>query len=105
MLIFNMPFKVYHGQPDAKILVCCPENTAADFVMKKLINRSLPGAVQKGDIFRMYAVSRPFIAVPSEIKDSKQLNYDEQDKEFFYPAKLELKKYKILILTLSTSGR
>ncbi|XP_053381193.1 putative helicase mov-10-B.1 isoform X2 [Mercenaria mercenaria] len=97
--------QVYHCQPDAKILACCPENTASDFLMKKLINPQQPGVVNKREIFRMYAVSRPYISVPQEIKDSKQLNYDDEERDFFYPAKTELKKYRILVMTLSTTGR
>ncbi|XP_045199389.2 putative helicase mov-10-B.1 [Mercenaria mercenaria] len=97
--------QVYHCQPDARILVCCPENTAADFVMKKLINPNQPGTVDLSSIFRMYAVSRPYISVPSYIKESGRLNYDSGEREFYYPAKTELNKHKILIVTLSTAGR
>ncbi|XP_060556274.1 putative helicase mov-10-B.1, partial [Ruditapes philippinarum] len=66
--------QIYHNQPEARILACCPENTAADFLMKKLINPNQPGTIKKNDIFRLYAMSRPKITIPKEIMDSKQLN-------------------------------
>ncbi|KAL4218612.1 Helicase MOV-10 [Mactra antiquata] len=97
--------QVYHGQPEAKILICCPENTAADYIMKKLINKNIPGTVQMKDIYRMYATSRDFRSVPNEIKESNRYNYDKTDDDFFYPSQTELKKIKILIVTLSTAGR
>ncbi|XP_053381191.1 putative helicase MOV-10 [Mercenaria mercenaria] len=97
--------QVYYCKRDAKILVCCPENAAADFVMRNLINTNQAGTVNMADIYRLYAVSRDIITVPASIKDSKRLNYDEFEGEFFYPAKVELKRYKILIVTLSTAGR
>jgi len=60
--------QVYHSQPTSRILVCCPENTAADLVFKKLISPSLPGPVKTSDIFRLYAISRPLAAVPQQIR-------------------------------------
>ncbi|XP_052790307.1 putative helicase mov-10-B.1 [Mya arenaria] len=95
--------QVYHGQTNSRILVCCPENTAADLVFKKLISTSLRGPVKKQDIFRLYAVSRAYASVPNVIKESKQLNYDPVD--FFYPTKTEVKGYRVLVVTLMTAGR
>ncbi|XP_052806170.1 putative helicase MOV-10 [Mya arenaria] len=97
--------QIYHSSPTSRILVCCPENTAADIVMLKLISKSLSGTVQLKDIYRLCAVYRPFASIPSAIKDSKMYNFDDKERDFYYPAKSELEKYRILIVTLSTSGR
>jgi len=59
--------QVYFSVKDARILICCPENTAADLIMKKLISKSLSGPVQQRDIYRLYAVYRPLLSVPTEI--------------------------------------
>ncbi|XP_052806169.1 putative helicase mov-10-B.1 [Mya arenaria] len=97
--------QIYHSSQTSRILVCCPENTAADIVMLKLISKSLSGTVQLKDIYRLCAVYRPFASIPSAIKDSKMYNFDDTEGEFFYPSRPELEKYRILIVTLSTSGR
>ncbi|MES9903744.1 MAG: AAA domain-containing protein [Sedimenticola sp.] len=51
----------------SKILVCCPENTAADLIISKLISTTQSGTVQKRDVFRVYASSRGPEAIPSDI--------------------------------------
>ncbi|WAR05019.1 MOV10-like protein [Mya arenaria] len=93
--------QIYHSSPTSRILVCCPENTAADIVMLKLISKSLSGTVQLKDIYRLCAVYRPFASIPSAIKDSKMYNFDDKERDFYYPAKSELEKYRILIVTLN----
>lgn len=57
-------FKVYSGHQDSRILVCCPENSAADNIMRKLLKDK---PIIKEDIFRMYALSRQPESLPAEI--------------------------------------
>ncbi|XP_052221615.1 putative helicase mov-10-B.1 [Dreissena polymorpha] len=94
--------QVYGGQNDSRILVCCPENTAADFLMRKLLKT---GPVMKKDIFRMFAISRAYETVHPDIWNSDQHNYDHENTCFYYPTVDSLKQCRILVVTLMTSGR
>ena len=45
------------------ILACSPENSAADLLAERLLPH-----VDKGDLFRIYAASRPWDFVPQKLK-------------------------------------
>ncbi|KAH3800782.1 putative helicase mov-10-B.1 [Dreissena polymorpha] len=94
--------QLYVGQKNSRILVCCPENTAADFLMRKLMKA---GPILKKDIFRMYAISRARATVHLDIWESGQHNYDEENDCFLYPKVGDLTNYRILVVTLMSCGR
>ncbi|XP_052219999.1 putative helicase mov-10-B.1 isoform X12 [Dreissena polymorpha] len=98
--------QVYSGYQDSRILVCCPENSAADTLMRKLLKDK---PIIKEDIFRMYALSRQPETLPAEIAvnlhDTGQYNYDQLKECFFFPSVNTLMEYRIIVVTLTTAGR
>ena len=55
--------QVHHLMPSSFILACAPENSAADLLAERLLDH-----VDKGQLFRMYAASRPWDFVPQKLK-------------------------------------
>lgn len=80
------------------VLACTPSNSAADLIAKRLLQH-----IPKANILRLNAASRSWKAIPEEIKCI--CNYNKETQHFYYPRKIDLQKYKIVITTLVTAGR
>ncbi|PSN57275.1 hypothetical protein C0J52_02562 [Blattella germanica] len=91
--------QLYYLKPDEHILVCAPSNSAADEITKRLLSTA-QGNIPESGVFRMYAASRNPINIPPEFK--KCCNFE---REFFYPPKKDILKYRIVVVTLMTAGR
>uniref|UniRef100_A0A6I8NIJ1 RNA helicase n=1 Tax=Ornithorhynchus anatinus TaxID=9258 RepID=A0A6I8NIJ1_ORNAN len=83
--------------PDAHILACAPTNSAANLLCQRLLPHLSSG------LYRLLAQSQDFHLVPEDIKD--YCNWDEDSKDYEYPPKEKLQKYRVLITTLLTAGR
>uniref|UniRef100_A0A803J6K4 RNA helicase n=1 Tax=Xenopus tropicalis TaxID=8364 RepID=A0A803J6K4_XENTR len=84
--------------PDAHVLACAPSNSASDLLCERLLKH-----VNPKDIYRIMALSRDIRTVPEDIKICT--NLDSSRKNYIYPCKQELKKYKVIVSTLLTSSR
>ncbi|KAH3800819.1 putative helicase MOV-10 [Dreissena polymorpha] len=95
--------QVYNLHQDSRILVCCPENSAADHIMQILLTSDEPN--MKEETFRMYALSRKPETLPERIIASGRHNFDRTGECFFYPTVATLMGYRIIVTTLMTAGR
>ncbi|KAA0713974.1 putative helicase mov-10-B.1 [Triplophysa tibetana] len=90
--------QVEKNTPGAFILACAQSNSAADQLCEKLISSQ---HVNKGKIYRLYAISRNPKDVPAAL-----VNHSNVDgNTIVLPCKDELMSYKILVTTLITAGR
>jgi len=83
----------------SKILVCAPSNSACDLLTERIISNE--GAVNSQYVFRMHAMSRPWIDVLEKVKACS--NHDAVD--YYYPPREDLLKYNVISTTLITAGR
>ncbi|XP_067141003.1 putative helicase mov-10-B.1 [Centruroides vittatus] len=83
---------------DTKILVCTPSNSAADLITERIIKH-----VPLRQVFRMYAFSRSFKLIPEKIK--KCSNIHSASRKLFYPSRILVMQYRIIVTTLVTAGR
>jgi superfamily I DNA and/or RNA helicase len=86
------------ADPNAKILVCAPSNTATDVVVERLAPY-----VSSREMIRVMAYSREKRSVPESI--IKFANYDDASDCFVMPDVDVLKQYKIVAVTVSYGGR
>ncbi|OCT94290.1 putative helicase MOV-10 [Xenopus laevis] len=84
--------------PDAHVLACAPSNSASDLLCERLLKH-----VNPKDIYRIIAMSRDIRTLPEDIKICS--NLDSSRKNYIYPSKQELKKYKVIVSTLLTASR
>ncbi|XP_013408833.1 putative helicase MOV-10 [Lingula anatina] len=84
--------------PSSHILACAPSNSATDLIAHRLL-KHLP----KKQVLRMHAFSRDWRDLPDDLRECS--NYDPGRKQYFYPKKSELMKYKVVVCTLVTAGR
>ncbi|XP_067932364.1 putative helicase mov-10-B.2 [Watersipora subatra] len=84
--------------PKSKILVCAPQNDAADLIAERLLDHVNPGS-----IIRFNAVSRSSESMCEAVR--QVANYNVERNRVFYPAKDDLKRKQIIVSTLVTSGR
>lgn len=86
------------SDPDTKILICAPSNTAVDVVVERLTPH-----VTRSEMLRLVAFSRDKSSVPDEILE--YTNYNEEEDSFPAPDPTAIKSYKIVAVTISYAGR
>uniref|UniRef100_T1IYZ0 RNA helicase n=1 Tax=Strigamia maritima TaxID=126957 RepID=T1IYZ0_STRMM len=80
------------------ILVCAPSNSACDTVTERLLDH-----IPASQMLRLFASSRDAVKISDRIM--KCCNYNRSEKDYYFPDKSQLKKYRILIMSLISSGR
>lgn len=86
------------SNPNAKILICAPSNTAVDVVVERLAQY-----VTQGEMLRLVAFSREKSSVPERI--IPYTNYDEREDCFNMPAPNIIKRYKVVAVTIAFGGK
>jgi len=86
------------SDPNAKILICAPSNTATDVVAERLAPYVTPR-----EMIRVMAYSREKRAVPDTVMN--YTNYDEETDTFVMPDAEDLMDYKIVAVTIAYGGR
>ena len=86
------------SNPNSKILVCAPSNTAVDVVVERLAT-----IVGRREMLRLIAFSRDRATVPDQI--FRYANYDEDKDCFANPDPNVIMSYRIVAATTSYAGR
>lgn len=87
--------QILDRDPDARILACAPNNSAADLMAMKLLNRG------KSQIYRLNALSRKVSELPKELHDFSSIN---DNSVFSMPDKDILAKYRVIASTCLSAG-
>ncbi|KAI4317867.1 hypothetical protein L6164_025698 [Bauhinia variegata] len=58
--------QLYRNHPDARILVCAPSNSAADYILEKLLHQN-GVKCRENEIFRLNASTRPYEEIKPEL--------------------------------------
>ncbi|GLJ29187.1 hypothetical protein SUGI_0575620 [Cryptomeria japonica] len=82
--------QILNRDSKARILACAPSNAASDILVERLL-----GSVEKREIFRLNALSRPYQDAPLCILPCCCY----RDSMFYCPPVEELLKYKIIVST------
>lgn len=83
-------------EPQEKMLVCAPSNSAANELARRLV-----GNIPTTDMIRFVAHACSYSDIPREVLP--YINY--KDREFFHPSMDDLRKYRIVVTTLTNSAR
>ena len=86
------------SNPDTRILICAPSNTAVDVVVERLST-----VVTKREMLRIVAFSRDKATVPDQIIG--YTNYNREKDCFISPVPDSIKNFKIVAITTSYAGR
>lgn len=86
--------QLYKNRRNACILVCAPSNSAADYILEKLLGQKAV-EFQDDEVFRLNASTRPYEEVKPEV--IRFCSYDEF--VFKCPPVTALMRYKIIIST------
>ncbi|KAM7257595.1 hypothetical protein ACFE04_013336 [Oxalis oulophora] len=98
MTLVEAIIQLYTTRRNANILVCAPSNSAADYLLEKILSQ--PVRFKECDIFRLNATTRPFDEVKPEIMQF--CSFDEST--FRCPPFSCLSRYRIIVSTyMSTS--
>ncbi|KAI3469598.1 hypothetical protein Pfo_026261 [Paulownia fortunei] len=91
--------QIYRAKRNDRILVCAPSNSAADHMLERLVSEKSV-TIQKNEIFRLNAYTRPF--------EDVNPNYTEfccvEDFIFKCPSRWDLVQYRIIISTYTSSS-
>ncbi|KAL6548379.1 hypothetical protein OROGR_008800 [Orobanche gracilis] len=99
MTLIEAILQIYRSKPNARILVCAPSNSAADHILERVISEKSV-QIQKDDIFRLNAFTRPFEDVnPNHIEFCFV-----EDFIFRCPTRWDLVKYRIIISTYTSAS-
>ncbi|KAL0457179.1 UNVERIFIED_CONTAM: putative RNA helicase SDE3 [Sesamum latifolium] len=99
MTLIEAILQIYNKKRNARILVCAPSNSAADHILERLISEK-PAKIQKNEIFRLNAYTRPFEDVnPSYIEFCCV-----EDSIFQCPSRWDLVQYRIIISTYTSAS-
>jgi len=100
MTLVEAMLQLHTSRRKARILVCASSNSAADFVLEKLIGREEFG-VRETEIFRLNAMSRPYDDVKPDLL---QFCFFDEDMVFKCPSPKALLQYKIIISTYMSAS-
>ncbi|PIN22560.1 RNA helicase [Handroanthus impetiginosus] len=99
MTLIEAILQIYCTKRKARILVCAPSNSAADHILQRLINEKSV-QIQKNDIFRLNAFTRPF-----EDVNPNHIDYCYvEDYIFKCPSYWDLVQYRIIISTYTSAS-
>ncbi|KAL3626301.1 hypothetical protein CASFOL_029850 [Castilleja foliolosa] len=99
MILIESILQIYRFKKNARILVCAPSNAAADHILERLLNEKSV-QIQKDDIFRLNAFTRPYEDVsPAHIEFCFV-----EDYLFRCPPRWDLVKFKIIISTYTSAS-
>ncbi|KAM7280885.1 hypothetical protein ACFE04_008019 [Oxalis oulophora] len=94
MTVVETILQLYKTQNDTKILVCAPSNSAADYLLEKIMSEESV-RVDERDIFRLNAAARPFEEVKPEIIQFCSF----EDSIFRCPPESVLGQFRIIVST------
>lgn len=99
MTLIEAILQLYAKRKHTRILVCAPSNSAADYILEKLITEE---AVQilKNDIFRLNATTRLIEDVDQNYKDFCCI----EDAVFRCPILSRLRQYRIIVSTYTSAS-
>lgn len=99
MTIVEAILQLYQNRKHARILVCAPSNSAADHILEKLLSENAIN-VQKNEIFRLNATSRPYEDVKHD-----HIHFCFFDEHIFRcPPITALTHYRIIISTYMSAS-
>ncbi|GFP84059.1 probable RNA helicase sde3 [Phtheirospermum japonicum] len=99
MTLIEAILQIYKSKKNARILVCAPSNAAADHILERLLNEKSV-KIQKKDIFRLNAFTRPYEDVsPAHIEFCFV-----EDFLFKCPPRWDLVKFRIIISTYTSAS-
>lgn len=99
MTLIEAILQIYRGQGKGRVLVCAPSNSAADHILDRLISQNLV-KIQKHDIFRLNAYTRPF-----EDVNPKHIDFCfAEDFIFRCPSRWDLVQFRIIICTYTSAS-
>ncbi|KDR68378.1 hypothetical protein GALMADRAFT_257029 [Galerina marginata CBS 339.88] len=81
--------------PSVRILACTPNNSAADEIAMKLMNRG------RSEVYRLNALSRRMDDLPKSLRDFSTIN---ENKVFSMPDAEQLAKYRVIVSTCLSAG-
>ncbi|KAL3648990.1 hypothetical protein CASFOL_005393 [Castilleja foliolosa] len=99
MTLIEAILQIYRSQKNTRILVCAPSNAAADHILERILNEKSV-QIQKNDIFRLNAFTRPYEDVnPAHIEFCSV-----EDFLFTCPPRVDLVKFRIIISTYTSAS-
>ncbi|ONK60474.1 uncharacterized protein A4U43_C08F18870 [Asparagus officinalis] len=99
MTLVEAVLQLYTSRRRSWILFCASSNSAADYVLEKLIANEESG-FRKNDIFRLNAITRPY----EDIKPDLLRFCFFEDMVFKCPSLRDLRHYKIIISTYMSAS-
>lgn len=99
MTLVEAILQLYSFRRKSQILVCASSNSAADYVLEKLIGKEGNG-VRENEIFRLNALSRPY----EDVKPDLLRFCFVEDLTFKCPPLKALQYYKIIISTYMSAS-
>lgn len=99
MTLVEAVLQLYASRRRARILVCASSNSAADYVLEKLIGKDGTG-VRENEIFRLNAMSRPY----EDVKPDLLRFCFFEDMVFKCPPLKALLYYKIIVSTYMSAS-
>ena len=91
------------SNPNAKIILSAPTNSAADLLAERLLDAGRPPS----ELLRIHAYSRDRKAVPPKLLDASMSNWDDKAGAFLLPNKsvITAKAKRAVSVTCAIAGK